>query len=80
MFGHHSHDRTMDDGGPVLAVLGVDDDIAFKAVLAVSVGWVVHVRCLSVGDNGSCRLVVDENEVASINATDFSGLVMDHGF
>ena len=79
LLGHHSHDGPVNDGCAAFAVLGVNDDIAFEAVLAVAVGRMVLVRCFGEGNDGPCRLVMDEDEVACIDATDLTGLVVNHG-
>ena len=70
----------MDDGRPRFSVLGVNDDIALKTVLTVAVCGVIHVRRFGEGDDGVGRLVVNQNEVTRIDAADFTGFVVNHGF
>ena len=69
----------MDDGGAFFSVLCIDDDIAFHAVLLVPVGRVVGVGGFGKGDNRVGGLVVDKDQIASIDASDFASLIVNHG-
>ncbi len=70
----------MDDGRATFPVLGIDDDVAFHAVLLVAVGWVVGVGGFGKGDNRIGRVIVNQNQITSIDASDFAPFIVNHGF
>ena len=70
----------MDDGRAVFTVFCVDDDIALKSVLCIPIRRVARVGSFREGDDRITRLVVNENEVACIDATQLAALIVNHGF
>ena len=80
LFGHDTHDGAMNDGRAGFTVLSVDDDIALKTVLFVAVGAVGRVGCFGKSHDGIAGLVVHENQISRVNASDFTALFVNHGF